>query len=188
MPIYQDLLNKKKAISVTGLGYVGLPLALEFAKHFRVIGFDISEERVALMKKGIDPSKELESSAFEHVDIEFTTDPADLRKAHFHIIGVPTDIDEHKVPNLRPLLAASKSIGQALKPGDYVVYESTVYPGCTEEDCLPILQQESGLTLSPFLEGVPKAGAVAGDIPVPLSKGGAGGGMNERLRLRRMKV
>lgn len=146
--IYQDLLNKKKAISVTGLGYVGLPLALEFAKHFRVIGFDINEERVALMKRQIDPSKELDSSAFDGTDISFTTNPSDLANAHFHIIGVPTDIDEHKVPNLRPLLAASKSIGSILKAGDYVVYESTVYPGCTEEDCLPILLHESGLKLS----------------------------------------
>lgn len=141
----QELKNKTKAISVTGLGYVGLPLALEFAKKYKVIGFDINEARVALMKQGIDPSKELESSAFEGCDIEFTTDPADLKKAHFHIIGVPTDIDEHKVPNLRPLLSASKTVGQALKEGDIVVYESTVYPGCTEEDCLPILEQESGL-------------------------------------------
>ena len=149
MSIYNHLLDKTKAISVTGLGYVGLPLALEFAKHFRVIGFDISEERVALMKQGIDPSKELESNAFDGTDILFTTNPEDLKKAHFHIIGVPTDIDEHKVPNLRPLLSASKSIGRALKPEDFVVYESTVYPGCTEEDCLPILEKESGLQLSP---------------------------------------
>ncbi len=143
----EQLLSKEKALSVTGLGYVGLPLALEFARHFRVIGFDINAERVALMKQGIDPSKELEGSAFEGTDIHFTTDPADLKEAHFHIIGVPTDIDEHRVPNLKPLLSASKCVGQALKKGDYVVYESTVYPGCTEEDCLPILERESGLTV-----------------------------------------
>lgn len=146
-PLLEDLLSKKKALSVTGLGYVGLPLALEFARHFRVIGFDINAERVALMKQGIDPSKELEGSAFEGTDIHFTTDPADLKEAHFHIIGVPTDIDEHRVPNLKPLLSASKCVGQALKKGDYVVYESTVYPGCTEEDCLPILERESSLTV-----------------------------------------
>jgi len=149
MNIYQDLINKKKVISVTGLGYVGLPLALEFAKHFRVVGFDINPDRVEMMKQGEDPSKELESSAFDNTDILFTADPEDLKQAHFHIIGVPTDIDEHKVPNLKPLLGASTSIGKALKPGDYVVYESTVYPGCTEEDCLPILEKESGLKLSP---------------------------------------
>ncbi|GAB5555141.1 MAG: nucleotide sugar dehydrogenase [Saprospiraceae bacterium] len=129
------------------MGYVGLPIALEFAKHFSVIGFDINAERVALMQQGIDPSKELEASAFDGTDIQFTTDPTDLKAAHFHIIGVPTDIDEHQVPNLTPLLKASASVGAALKKGDYVVYESTVYPGCTEEDCLPILEAESGLEM-----------------------------------------
>jgi UDP-N-acetyl-D-glucosamine/UDP-N-acetyl-D-galactosamine dehydrogenase len=141
----QQLKSKEKAIAVIGLGYVGLPLALEFAKKYRVIGFDINEERVAMMRKSIDPSKELESSAFDGCDILFTTDPAELKNAHFYIIGVPTDIDKHKVPNLKPLLSASASVGRALKKGDIVVYESTVYPGCTEEDCLPVIEQESGL-------------------------------------------
>jgi UDP-N-acetyl-D-glucosamine/UDP-N-acetyl-D-galactosamine dehydrogenase len=141
----KDLQEKKKLISITGLGYVGLPLALEFARKYKVIGFDINESRVNLMKEGIDPSKELDAAAFEDCDIEFTSNPEDLKKAHFHIIGVPTDIDEHKVPNLKPLLGASTSIGKALKPGDIVVYESTVYPGCTEEDCLPVLEMQSGL-------------------------------------------
>ncbi len=145
MNIYEQLKSKEKALSVTGLGYVGLPLALEFARHFRVIGFDINEERVALMRQGIDPSKELPASAFEGCDITFTTDPTDLQQAHFHIIGVPTDIDDHKVPDLNPLIKASQSVGRALKPGDYVVYESTVYPGCTEEDCVPELEKASGL-------------------------------------------
>lgn len=145
MSIYDKLKSRQGAVSVTGLGYVGLPLALEFARHFRVIGFDINAERVALMRQHIDPSKELPSSAFEGCDIHFTTDPEDLKQAHFHIIGVPTDIDDHKVPDLNPLLKASHSVGMALKPGDYVVYESTVYPGCTEEDCLPVLEQASGL-------------------------------------------
>ena len=139
MSIYRDLLDKKKAISVTGLGYVGLPLALEFAKHFRVIGLDINEDRIAMMKAGQDPSKELDSSAFVDRDILFTSKPEDLKKAHFHIVGVPTDIDEHNVPNLNPLLGATENIGRILKKGDFVVYESTVYPGCTEEDCLPCL-------------------------------------------------
>ncbi|MEL6942072.1 MAG: nucleotide sugar dehydrogenase, partial [Bacteroidota bacterium] len=143
--MYQDLIDKKKKISVTGLGYVGLPLALEFAKHFSVIGFDINQQRVDLMNQGIDPSKELDGSAFDNTDIIFTTNPEDLKSAHFHIIGVPTDIDEHKVPNLTPLKKASESVGKSLKSGDYVVYESTVYPGCTEEDCLPILEEHSGL-------------------------------------------
>ncbi len=124
---------------------MGLPLALEFAKHFKVIGFDINEERIRLMKTHIDPSKELSPETFEGCDITFTNNANDLKQAHFHIIGVPTDIDDHKVPDLNPLLKASASVGKSLKKGDYVIYESTVYPGCTEEDCLPILEMESGL-------------------------------------------
>ena len=134
-----------QVVSIIGLGYVGLPLALEFAKHFKVIGFDINVSRIELMKKGIDPSKELGSDAFVGCDIIFTSNVEDLKKAHFHIVGVPTDIDENKVPNLNPLLGASRSVASALKKGDYVVYESTVYPGCTEEDCVPILENISGL-------------------------------------------
>lgn len=171
MELYKELLNKKKKISVTGLGYVGLPLALEFAKHFSVIGFDINEHRVELMRQGIDPSKELDSTAFENTDIEFTTNPIDLKEAHFHIIGVPTDIDDHQVPNLKPLLAASESVGQALKPGDYVVYESTVYPGCTEEDCLPVLERVSGLTVGvDFKIGYSPERIVPGDKVRTLTK------------------
>ena len=143
--LIESFVNKEKIISVTGLGYVGLPLALEFAKHFKVIGFDINVSRIELMKKGIDPSKELGSDAFVGCDIIFTSNVEDLKKAHFHIVGVPTDIDENKVPNLNPLLGASRSVASALKKGDYVVYESTVYPGCTEEDCVPILENISGL-------------------------------------------
>ena len=132
-------------ISVTGLGYVGLPLALEFAKKYKVIGFDINKERVGLMKQGIDPSNELTVTAFENANIIFTSNFEEVKEANFHIIGVPTDIDKNKVPNLMPLLSASKSIGKILKKGDTVVYESTVYPGCTEEDCVPILEKHSGL-------------------------------------------
>ncbi len=143
--MYQDLLDKKKKIAVVGLGYVGLPIALEFAKYFSVIGFDINEARIALMRKGIDPSKELESKDFQGRDIEFTADLETLRHAHFFVVAVPTDINEHKIPNLTPLLSASKSVGKVIKKGDYVVFESTVYPGCTEEDCLPIIEEESGL-------------------------------------------
>ena len=143
--MYDSLLTKEKKIAVIGLGYVGLPLALEFARHFNVIGFDINEARVEMMKNSIDPSKELDSSAFEGTDILFTTKMEDLRTANFFVVAVPTDIDEHKVPNLTPLLKASETVGQALKKGDYVVYESTVYPGCTEEDCLPVAETISGL-------------------------------------------
>ena len=145
--MYQQLKNKEKTISVIGLGYVGLPLALAFAARFRVIGFDINADRVEMMKQGEDPSEELESSAFKGKDIRFTTDADALKEAHFHVVAVPTPVDEHKVPNLRPMLNASRVVGRALKKGDYVIYESTVYPGCTEEDCLPILEEESGLKL-----------------------------------------
>jgi UDP-N-acetyl-D-glucosamine/UDP-N-acetyl-D-galactosamine dehydrogenase len=143
--IFSALRNKEKALAVIGLGYVGLPVALAFAKVFRVIGFDINADRVAMMQRGEDPSKELDAQAFEGRDIRFTADPDDLREAHFFVVAVPTPIDQHKVPDLNPVFGASRFVGKALKPGDYVVFESTVYPGCTEDDCIPILQKESGL-------------------------------------------
>jgi UDP-N-acetyl-D-galactosamine dehydrogenase len=145
--MYKNIANKQAKISVIGLGYVGLPIALEFAKKASVIGFDIKPERVELMKKGIDPSKELDGSEFNNCDIEFTANAEDIKKAHFHIVAVPTPIDEHNQPDLGPVLAASRTVGKALKKGDYVVYESTVYPGCTEEDCVPILEELSGLKM-----------------------------------------
>ena len=145
--MYNELAEKEKAISVIGLGYVGLPLALALAKKFKVIGFDINADRVELMKQNIDPSKELEAEEFEGTDIVFTANADDLKNAHFHIVAVPTPVDEAQVPNLKPVLSASKTVGNALKKGDYVVYESTVYPGCTEEDCLPVLEGLSGLKL-----------------------------------------
>jgi UDP-N-acetyl-D-galactosamine dehydrogenase len=132
-------------MSVVGLGYVGLPIALAFAKHLKVIGFDINAERVALMKQQIDPSEELEAADFEGCDITFTADPEDLKNAQFHIVAVPTPINPSNQPDLTPLLSASRTVGQALKMGDYVVYESTVYPGCTEDDCVPVLEKMSGL-------------------------------------------
>ena len=146
--MYQDLLSKNKRIAIVGLGYVGLPLALEFAKYFSVIGFDINESRIELMKQGIDPSNELDKQAFKDKDIFFTYNSNELKKAHFFVIAVPTDIDEYRVPNLSPLKKASETVGKMLKKGDYVVYESTVYPGCTQEDCLPILEKKSGLLLA----------------------------------------
>ncbi len=166
-----DLLKKKKLISVTGLGYVGLPLALEFSKKFKVIGFDINKDRIALMQQKIDPSKELDSSAFDGCDIVFTHNPEDLVQAHFHIVAVPTDIDGAQVPNLKPLLGASKSVGKALKKGDYVVYESTVYPGCTEDDCLPLLEEFSGLSAGiDFKYGYSPERIVPGDKVKTLTK------------------
>jgi len=145
--MYSQLLNKEKKLAVIGLGYVGLPIALAFAKKLSVIGFDINAERVALMQQHIDPSKELERAAFEGCDIQFTHKLEDLRQAHFFVVAVPTPIDEYNIPNLRPLLSASETVGKVLKVGDYVVFESTVYPGSTEEDCLPILEHLSGLEL-----------------------------------------
>ncbi|HEX5003451.1 MAG TPA: nucleotide sugar dehydrogenase [Bacteroidia bacterium] len=143
--MYREIIEKKKKIAVIGLGYVGLPIALEFAKKVSVIGFDINEERLAKMRSGVDPSGELDAAAFAGTDIVFTKSIDVLREASFFIVAVPTPIDEHKLPDLKPVLSASKSIGQALKKGDYVVYESTVYPGCTEEDCIPVLEEISGL-------------------------------------------
>ncbi len=145
--MYQELVSKKKKVAVIGLGYVGLPLALAFARKYSVIGFDISEPRIELMKQGIDPSKELSKEDFAGTDIHFTADPSELKAAHFFIVAVPTPVDAARVPNLKPVLSATEFVGKALKPGDYVVYESTVYPGCTEEDCLPILESMSGLKI-----------------------------------------
>ena len=143
--IINKLLKKEAALSVVGLGYVGLPIALEFAKKMKVVGFDIKPERIELMRKGIDPSNELAPGAFYGADIVFTSSPEDLKSASFHIIAVPTPITNTNMPDLKPVLTASETIGKVLKKGDYVVYESTVYPGCTEEDCVPILEKFSGL-------------------------------------------
>jgi UDP-N-acetyl-D-galactosamine dehydrogenase len=143
--VYQKLITKKNKISVIGLGYVGLPLALEFAKKFTVIGFDINENRIGLMRDGVDPSNELEGSAFDNKDLVYTSAPEDLEEAQFHVIAVPTPVDQRNIPNLTPVYKASETVGKVLKKGDYVIYESTVYPGCTEEDCVPILEKLSGL-------------------------------------------
>ena len=143
--MYQELVEKKKKLAVIGLGYVGLPIALEFARKLSVIGFDINAERIALMKKGIDPSHELDKEAFGGCDIVFTNSLDVLRDANFFIVAVPTPVDEHNVPDLVPVQKASETVGKVIKKGDYVVFESTVYPGCTEEDCLPIIERLSGL-------------------------------------------
>jgi UDP-N-acetyl-D-galactosamine dehydrogenase len=140
-----QLLEKKAKICVVGLGYVGLPIALEFARKYAVIGFDINESRVNLMNKHIDPSRELEKKDFKGCDISFTHQIKDIKKASFFVVAVPTPIDEYRIPDLKPLLSACRTVGQALKKGDYVVFESTVYPGCTEEDCVPVLEEVSGL-------------------------------------------
>ncbi|MFH1159880.1 MAG: nucleotide sugar dehydrogenase [bacterium] len=145
--MYQQLLNKEKKLSVIGLGYVGLPIALEFARKIRVVGFDIKKNRLELMRNRKDPSEELPAEAFDGCDICFTSNPEELRDCAFHIIAVPTPINNHNQPDLTPLVKASETVGRVLKKGDYVVYESTVYPGATEEDCVPILERLSGLKM-----------------------------------------
>src|SRR4051812_19969234 len=145
MRIYQDLVDKKATLAVLGLGYVGLPIALEFAASVNVIGFDINQKRVDMMKQGIDPSRELDAAAFENKRITFTADVNVLKEAKFFVVAVPTPVDDHNVPDLVPVEKASETVGKAIKKGDYVVFESTVYPGCTEEDCLLIIEKISGL-------------------------------------------
>lgn len=143
--MFDQLLNKEKKLAVIGLGYVGLPIALEFARKINVIGFDINAKRVEMMKNKIDPSNELESSAFDGCSIEFTDSIEKLKEASFYVVAVPTPVDKHNVPDLTPVLKASETIGKVVKKGDYVVFESTVYPGCTEDDCLPVIEKTSGL-------------------------------------------
>ena len=145
--MYDQLLMHQEKLAVIGLGYVGLPIALEFARKVPVIGFDINAGRIELMKRGIDPSNELEKEAFEGCNITFTDSLEVLKEARFFIVAVPTPVDAHNVPDLTPVKKASETIGKVLKKGDYIVFESTVYPGCTEEDCLPIIEKLSGLKL-----------------------------------------
>lgn len=143
--MFAALKNKEKKIAIVGLGYVGLPMAMGFADKLSVIGYDINEERLAKLREGIDPNGELESSQWKGKDIEFTSSVDKLKEASFYVIAVPTPIDQHNEPDLTPLLLATRTVASVLDPGDYVVYESTVYPGCTEEDCVPLLEEISGL-------------------------------------------
>ncbi|GAA4448098.1 nucleotide sugar dehydrogenase [Rurimicrobium arvi] len=143
--MYHKIVSKESKIALVGLGYVGLPIALAFARKVKVIGFDINESRVGMMRNKIDPSNELESAAFDNCDITFTSDIEQLKEANFYVVAVPTPVDNHNVPDLTPVLRASETLGKVIKKGDYVVFESTVYPGCTEEDCLPVIEKISGL-------------------------------------------
>lgn len=143
--MYNQLISKKVKIAVVGLGYVGLPLALEFAKHFSVIGYDINHRNLKLLQNRIDPSGELSEDSFINRDIIFTSSSEELRDASFFIIAVPTPIDKYNSPDLRPLLSATLAVANVLQQGDYVIYESTVYPGCTNEECVPLLERVSGL-------------------------------------------
>jgi UDP-N-acetyl-D-galactosamine dehydrogenase len=138
-------MTHNRKISVVGLGYVGLPVAVEFGKNERVVGFDINPKRIAELKKGIDHTGEVTSKDLKAADVLYTCDPKDLKTANFHIVAVPTPVDHAKTPDLTPVIKASETVGRVLKKGDIVVYESTVYPGATEEDCVPVLERESGL-------------------------------------------
>ena len=145
MRIYQDLLDGKAKLSLVGLGYVGMPLAVEFARHVKVVGYDLNEAKIEKYKQGIDPTNEVGDAAVAGSTVEFTADPSKLEGARFHIVAVPTPVNQDKTPDLSPVEGASRTLGQHLKPGSIVVYESTVYPGVTEDVCVPILEQESGL-------------------------------------------
>lgn len=148
MLAYDDIVRNRAKLAVIGLGYVGLPLALEFSKKVNVIGFDINAGRIDMLRDKIDPSNELSSVDFEGCNIYFTNTLDELKEAKFFIVTVPTPVDDHNIPDLTSIKTASEIIGRVIKKGDYVVYESTVYPGCTEEDCLPIIEKLSNLKVN----------------------------------------
>lgn len=144
MNIYNNIVNKKEKVSVIGLGYVGLPIAIAFAKKTKVIGFDVSKKKIELCKSGIDPTNEI-GDAIKNTTVDFTADESRIKEAKFHIVAVPTPINLDKTPDLSSVEGASRILGQNLTKGSIVVYESTVYPGVTENICIPILEKESGL-------------------------------------------
>lgn len=141
----EKLLAYEETLAVIGLGYVGLPLAIALAKHFKVLGFDISKKRVEELKQGIDKTREVDALEVKNTKAIFTFEPKDLQKAKLFIVAVPTPINKEHIPDLRPILGASKLVGENLSPGSIVVYESTVYPGLTEEECVPVLEKYSSL-------------------------------------------
>lgn len=143
--LYEKLVAKEEKLSLVGLGYVGMPIAVAFAKKVDVIGFDISQHKIEQYKSGIDPTREVGDEVIKKTTVHFTSDAAELRKAKFHIVAVPTPVRDDHTPDLTPVISASKTLGQNLTPGSVVVYESTVYPGVTEDVCIPILEKESGL-------------------------------------------
>lgn len=145
MNLYEDIKAKREKLSVVGLGYVGMPLAIAFGKKADVIGFDINEKKVELYKSGIDVTNEVGDEEIRRSTVDFTSEEKRLREAKFHVVAVPTPINEDKTPNLNPLKGATKTVGRNLTKGSIVVYESTVYPGVTEEVCIPILEEESGM-------------------------------------------
>lgn len=145
MSIYEDIILRKEAICIVGLGYVGMPIAVAFAKKVRVIGFDLNKEKIQSYKNGIDPTNEIGNDEISKTSVNFTNYEKDIKKAKFHIIAVPTPINQDKTPNLSPIVNASRIVGRNLRKGSYIIYESTVYPGVTEDICIPLLEKESGL-------------------------------------------
>lgn len=145
MNIYKDILEKREKISLVGLGYVGMPIAVAFAKKVNVIGFDVNSHKISQYKKGIDPTKEVGNEVIKNSTVEFTSNEKDLQNAKFHIVAVPTPVNPNHTPDLTPLESASRTLGRNLTKGSIVVFESTVFPGVTEDICVPILEKESGL-------------------------------------------
>lgn len=145
MNIYEELISKKTKLSLVGLGYVGMPIAVAFAKKIDVIGFDINKQKVEMYKKGIDATREVGDEELKNSTVDFTSDEKRLQEARFHIVAVPTPVNDDHTPDLSPVESASRVVGRNLKKGSVVVYESTVYPGVTEDICVPILEKESGL-------------------------------------------
>ena len=146
MELYEKIVSGEEKISLVGLGYVGMPIAVAFSKKVKVVGFDVNKEKIELYKSGVDPTKEVGDEAIKNCTVEFTADETKLREAKFHIVAVPTPVNSDHTPDLTPVEGASEILGRNLTKGSVVVYESTVYPGVTEEICVPILERESGLT------------------------------------------
>ena len=146
MNLYEKLLSGEEKLSLVGLGYVGMPIAVAFARKIKVVGFDLNKEKIALYQKGVDPTREVGDEAIKNTSVEFTADAAKLREAKFHIVAVPTPVNSDHTPDLTPVEGTSRILGQNLTKGSVVVFESTVYPGVTEDVCVPILEKESGLT------------------------------------------
>jgi UDP-N-acetyl-D-galactosamine dehydrogenase len=145
MDLYEKLLAGEEKLSLVGLGYVGMPIAVAYAKKIKVVGYDFNAQKVELYKKGIDPTREVGNDAIKETSVEFTADPEKLRECKFHVVAVPTPVNDDHTPDLSPVEGASHTLGKYLTKGSIVVYESTVYPGVTEDICVPILEQESGL-------------------------------------------
>ena len=145
MSLYEKLVSNQEKLSLVGLGYVGMPIAVAFSRKLKVIGYDLNEKKIELYKSGIDPTNEVGNEAIRQTTVEFTSDETKLREAKFHIVAVPTPVYEDHNPDLTPVKGASEIVGRNLTRGSIVVYESTVYPGVTEEICVPILERESGL-------------------------------------------